>query len=654
MKYLFSLILLNFIFASPQINLHYTDWINESESNYILQHNCLRIAVAIDKNNIYREITSYCMNELPSKFHIEKHNSFPKFTFGELSKRNITSQQLYLWLTPIDIVERYQFYLNQLSTSDDKSLETQVFYNCTFPRFGPSPMCQYEMNYYYENQSSLYDIIHDYYNRYPYDPTTLTCYIHLQCNRGPFPLCIYWREICDGQNRSWCESELNNSSLCNNALDSNDWCEDEREYVFSTKKNISFQIICDGFVGVFPKTIEGKIETDETECEQWSCNNIHTYCDGIWNCPHGEDEIDCYSFSKLNCSLDHHLCVLPDTNQLVCLSIEKINDGKIDCLGATNEPTLCPGQSNMYFGANFYCTYRSRGECISSLELCNNKKICDQEDEQFCVKNRSVPIEDYVCHRSMRSLLSDVEKFLCRVAEVKIRQILKYFSLDGIDEENNHMFLDETKTMLSKSSTLETRQKHQHQCHRGFDLRVWLNDEKNLTINTCFCPPSYYGAQCQYQNQRVSLTIKFRALSDSWSTLFAIIISLIDDIDEKIIHSYEQFTYLLIRDCKEKFNIYLLYSTRSKNQTKNYAIHIDIYEKVSLSHRGSLLFPIIFPFLPVYCVAYKVDISRKNEHIKSCSNSLCIHGKCIMDLNKRSFKKDVQGTVKTRLIILDI
>ncbi|CAF4272069.1 unnamed protein product, partial [Rotaria sordida] len=120
-KYLCGLILLNFIFASPQINLHYTDWINESESNYVLSHNCLRVAVAIDEQSTYREITSYCMDELATNFHIEKHNSFLKFTFGELSKRNITSQQLYLWSTPIDIIERYQFYLNQLSTSNAKS-----------------------------------------------------------------------------------------------------------------------------------------------------------------------------------------------------------------------------------------------------------------------------------------------------------------------------------------------------------------------------------------------------------------------------------------------------------------------------------------------------------------------------------------------------
>ncbi|CAF4736630.1 unnamed protein product, partial [Rotaria sp. Silwood2] len=113
------------------------------------------------------------MNELPSKFHIEDNDIFPKFTFGELSKLSITSQQLYLWSAPIDLVERYQFYLNQLLTFNAISLEKQVFYNCTLPRFGS--MCQYEIIYYHSNHSSLYEIIRDYYLSYEYNSTNFTC-----------------------------------------------------------------------------------------------------------------------------------------------------------------------------------------------------------------------------------------------------------------------------------------------------------------------------------------------------------------------------------------------------------------------------------------------------------------------------------------------
>ncbi|CAF3176274.1 unnamed protein product [Rotaria sp. Silwood2] len=137
------------------------------------------------------------MNELPSKFYIEKNDMFPKYTFAELSKLNITSQQLYIWSASIDIVERYQFYLNQLSTINDTSLAIKIFYNCTLPRFGS--MCQYEIISYHQNHSSLYEIIHDYYRIYEYNPINFTCYTHLQCNRGPFPACLDWSEVCNGQ-----------------------------------------------------------------------------------------------------------------------------------------------------------------------------------------------------------------------------------------------------------------------------------------------------------------------------------------------------------------------------------------------------------------------------------------------------------------------
>jgi hypothetical protein len=185
-------------------------------------------------------------------------------------------------------------------------------------------------------------------------------------------------------------------------------------------------------------------------------------------------------------------------------------------------------------------------------------------------------------------------------------------------------------TIFSSSSLIKiSDQYHQSYCYRGLDLYVWLNNTNNSRTITCLCPPSFYGNRCQYQNQRISLSIKFRALSDSWLTLFAIIISLIDNSNQRIIHSYVQFSYLSLRDCKNKYDIYLVYSTRPKDPTKNYSIHIDIYEKESLIYRGSLLLPIIFSFLPVHRLAFFVDIPQKNDKTQSCSNDQCIHGKCI-------------------------
>ncbi|CAF0926998.1 unnamed protein product [Rotaria sp. Silwood1] len=690
-RYLFNFIFLNLIVATPQINLHYTDWVSESKNHPVLQHDCLHVAASIDETNVNREIISYCMNDdWLLKFHIESNDVFPKFTFAELAKRNITSQQLYLWSAPIDVAERYEFYLNQLSTLNDIFLETQVFYNCTLPRFGS--MCQYEITYYNRNHLSLDDIIHDYYRTYEYNPNNFTCYTHLQCNRGPFPACLDWSEICNGQvdcldgefdeEHCW-QLEINecndNEYRCTNGqcipqsffrddrntpdcLDGSDeislnfehsykcnrgipsfeceekckledqhWCEDEDLHINYARKNISFQTICDGFTELIPITIEGQNETDETECEQWSYKNIYTPCDGLWNCPHGEDEVGCDLSSSLNCSSDCHKCVSPDTNELICLPVKQANDGKIDCLGATDEPTLCQEKYQVNFYYNFYCINSSPYKCIGHQSLCDNGAFCDHgDDEKFCVKNRTdISIVDNICHSSYVSIRSEVEQFLCHETKYKVKQQRKYFSLDEMSKPVEDQTKNIIKPIFSNLPRMEMPHQHELRCHRGFDLRIWLNNEKNLTTNACLCPPSFYGNMCQYQNQRVSLTVKFQVVSDSWSTLFAIIISLIDDSEERIIHSYEQFTYLSTRDCKIKFNIYLLYSTQPKNESKNYAIQMDIYEKISLIYRGSLLFPIIFPFLPVHRLVYIVDIPRIKEGIQSCSNSQCIRGKCV-------------------------
>jgi hypothetical protein len=194
---LFYFTFLHFIIATPQVNLYYTDGTSRSinDSNYTLQHNCFRIIHGPLYLGFDQERVVYCMSELPSYSSLENNNLFPKFTFGELSKRNITSEQLYLWSIPIDISERYQFYLNHLSSSSSNnlSLAEEIVYNCTLPRFGD--MCQYEFPYYYSHHSSLYDIIQEFYKAYISKVINLTCYIHLQCNRGPFPACLDWSEI---------------------------------------------------------------------------------------------------------------------------------------------------------------------------------------------------------------------------------------------------------------------------------------------------------------------------------------------------------------------------------------------------------------------------------------------------------------------------
>ncbi|CAF3345369.1 unnamed protein product [Rotaria sp. Silwood2] len=96
----------------------------------------------------------------------------------------------------MDAAEHYQFYLNQLLISNEASMATQVFYNCTPPSFGP--MRRYTFDNYKSYHTSLNEIIHDFY-LHRYEPMTLTCYVHLQCDRGSALTCLDWSEICDGK-----------------------------------------------------------------------------------------------------------------------------------------------------------------------------------------------------------------------------------------------------------------------------------------------------------------------------------------------------------------------------------------------------------------------------------------------------------------------
>ena len=184
---------LRLILATPQLNLYYTDSIAINEQ--VVQHDCLRVSADKEATND-RQVVYYCMDEvLPTNnIDIEDSNLSKKFTFNDLSKQNITSEQLYRWSIPIDIIERYEIYLN----NGLRSIGNELIYNCTWPRFGPK--CQYDLQYYYYSNLTLSEMISSFKLVYRHQPTSFTCYVHLKCDRGTTTtVCLDWTEICDGK-----------------------------------------------------------------------------------------------------------------------------------------------------------------------------------------------------------------------------------------------------------------------------------------------------------------------------------------------------------------------------------------------------------------------------------------------------------------------
>ncbi|CAF3976249.1 unnamed protein product [Rotaria sp. Silwood2] len=115
-------------------------------------------------------------------------------------------------------------------------------------------------------------------------------------------------------------------------------------------------------------------------------------------------------------------------------------------------------------------------------------------------------------------------------------------------------------------------------------------------------------------------------------SVFQVIIMLIDE-QRQITSYHEQITYVPKCDCKTKFNIYLLSPHQPKNSSANYSIHIDIFDKITLTYWASWHLSIPFQFLPVNRLASQLFIPNMQQ-LESCPLFCGNHGRCIRYINK--------------------
>ena len=321
------------------------------------------------------------------------------------------------------------------------------------------------------------------------------------------------------------------------------------------------------------------------------------------------------------------------TYRLQCLPKEQVFDGSVDCVGGTDEPHLCRHiDNNLHTHAHkFYCSKNDNSTCLDTDALCNSIEDCaDGSDERLCITNTSNMNYNLLCFEENRQILSDQEKLICQYFNTKQMSNRIHFQLSSaIDLTSNrqNVYLSNSPAIVYLSESIATN------CNYGIGMKVWLN---NSTETTCLCAANYYGDRCQYQNQRIALSIQFRSLSSSIRTIFTIIISLIDDSQQRIVHSYEQITYVSIRDCRQAFHMYLIYGTRSKDFSKNYYLHIDFYDRILMEYHSSILLPIKYKFLPVHRLVFVIEIPKTvQQNHRICSNKICgHHGKCIRYANQ--------------------
>jgi hypothetical protein len=412
--------------------------------------------------------------------------------------------------------------------------------------------------------------------------------------------------------------------------------------IISDQLYTPFETICDGYEDVrISDPILGYID-DESDCAHWPCNNTYSRCDVTWACPNGADEFNC---PLSVCSALEIECVSAQNFTKICLPVAFINNGVVDCVGASDEYQKCSGKS-----LPFYCLNTTR-YCIHNSYLCDGRSNCPMgDDEGFCERIGASTYGNDICLRPIEYGLTKEEDLICTFFGRR-RAPLKYFLITNLPAYPDLSQSSVIESIVDNDSLLVTDSEFvvpmnlsiSWYCNRG--LRVRMRNEINESF-VCLCPPAYFGHTCEYQSQRVSLTARI-STAMQWKEVFAVVFTLIgtNKTGQIIIHSQEQIEYLGIRDCNTKFNINLLYATRPKEILKtNYSVQIDAYIKTSktIKHHSTWRFPILFSFLPINRMAFDLTIhvepnaslSLKSHCDRCAPESHCLGRLCICPLGK--------------------
>ena len=390
---------------------------------------------------------------------------------------------------------------------------------------------------------------------------------------------------------------------------------------------ILFRSICDGIVHLLPQNIDGQNHSDETECQYWPCNNVYTRCNNYKNCLNGSDEYGCL---ESTCHYSLYPCLSQVNLTLICLPMDQVDDNIIDCFGGTEERLMC--QTSCHQNS---CSDRNDTKCIPSIDLCRYfNTLSSDDDEEFCEKYSEI------CWMKLEDYASTIEVLVCPIVDMENK--FYYFSLETARSHPPSTEIARTvrvdrrqaknkltiKTVRSEPATLDWMWR----CDRGLSGVMWLGND--TFIDRCFCPPSYYGDLCEYQNQRVSLSLKLITVSEL--NFYTVVAMLVDETGD--INSYEQIVYLSQWSCQKKININLLYSTRPKDRSKNYTVHIDVFDKYILAYHGRWYFPISFPFLPVNRLTIRLIIPFQPTRTPHNCNLTCNNGgQCLKYQNTETF-----------------
>ncbi|CAF3815544.1 unnamed protein product [Adineta steineri] len=405
--------------------------------------------------------------------------------------------------------------------------------------------------------------------------------------------------------------------------------EDEEIYKSETFVYIS---LCNHIYN-YPELPREDNETDETNCKWWPCHTPYTRCDNVFQCANGIDELNC---PNVNCNINEFKCQIIDSpNDYYCIPQQYIYEKPVDCIDHNFNNILYRStfySKNLTFNINKeYISWKEK-TCLTKNDICGYSSTNDQqlicniiEKENIRVKS---PFSINLYNNGTLCYMIDQVNFYDRDPYYFSTWNLGYFPpiINQTSPLPQQLINSKPKTSLKIHTSIELIE----YCNRGIVVFEGKSFEKK-----CLCPPNYYGDRCQWQNQRISLTLQIRPLGsyDKKLSIYDIFIYLIND-ENGIIHNYEEINYIPSIDCDTKYNRYLLYPDRPKNPNYTYSIHIDIYEKITSNYYGSWNLSIPFPFLPVNRISTQLRIPlEKSEELTNCSIQCGNHGQCFKYIN---------------------
>ena len=485
------------------------------------------------------------------------------------------------------------------------------------------------------------------------------------------------------------------------------------------RKKVPFRSYCDTFEDSSSKVRE-KIE----RCQRWRCSPGQFQCydgqcinsswifDREWDCLDGSDEENMWSvlhpnnrnYTWLNfsyyilelqfwhplisvwtsCHFTRGLLYGKNNNKY-CINETLLRKNTFDCLTGCSEKEVMDHCFQSMLTLGYDCRMLSMGTCLKyqhvfrhlcgdysknayQCEKCTNEQNCKPSYDFQCWNGTWIEQRcqySYKCLHNENSHmcggLNTLDRYHLRMKEARFYEQEKQLQLPQYPSD---VYITENFSSKLRSIPKQTKSSGNNgfesrfvlrKCNRGIGVTSW-----NDSI-ICFCPPHYYGDQCQYHSDRLSILLEtnytyfHNFIDQDLNIVNKYLVLLLNQHDIVNSHEYHLRPAEDI-DKPKKTYISLSYSSSNESLVKKkeryfnrtniidehpYSLRIEMYEmtKSTRPRRVAIWqYPIYFDYLPVYRLAKLLHfVDPQEKIIDPCSSNPChANEECYQLQNKPS------------------